>query len=724
MEFYPIDLTPADVVANQVVFQQEFAELLGCQQLTILPPFPDYSVLSQNHSPKAVLKAVNEVVLSRRPTYNQQQGWLLLPLIRSAKVIGVLLAEEVDEKRCENPVSLLLLERLARLCLEKLQWEKLGSRDPETMLWRREALMRELNHAIDLAENGGSLTPRRLLSDNPGAAPFTLMCLAVNPAPESWAGAGPVWRHLGPRMVDLLPGEAMAAHLGGGYLGIFWPRADGRDIQTWLESSLDTLRRSEAESGASDEDWDLFVGIANFPEDFYDEGPSLPWEKSDVEGRLAAAEEVIRRATLAADLVPHEKNEKILSYHALRERGLVPSQESAIEKRLSSFVTNDEPSAFLLVKLDDWKIWQRQHGSKEAARRANRVLEVSRGYCPTGVIVDWAGPDRFGVFLADAGPDAAQELAHTIRQQVKSRLSTTVRIGLSIHPCPGFAKKDMVENAQKALVHTGFFGRDTQTLFDAVSLNISGDRLYERGRMEDAVAEFHRALNLDPHNVNVRNSLGVCYAQMAKFEEAVAEFSRVIELEPHDFMSRYNLGCALLSLKREGEAEGAFSRAAELEPDNATVYFQLAKLCRQQNRLEEALTHLRRTVDLKPNWAQAWRLIGECLLGRNDDIEAMNGFKKALKINGKDAAALSGLAIVYGRSEANLEIALSLARRSVELEPDNALFTSRLSELFLQNRELDQALTACRRAMNMAPEDEAIQQLQEKITSAQRASTS
>jgi Flp pilus assembly protein TadD len=282
----------------------------------------------------------------------------------------------------------------------------------------------------------------------------------------------------------------------------------------------------------------------------------------------------------------------------------------------------------------------------------------------------------------------------------------------------------MLENARKALWHTGFFGSNTQTLFDAVSLNISGDRLYERGRVEEAVGEFRRALTLDPHNANVRNSLGVCYAQMGKFQQAVAEFSRVIGLEPNDFMSRYNLGCALLSLKREAEAEQALSRAADLEPDNPTVYFQLAKLCTQQNRLEEALIHLRRTVDLKPNWAQAWRLLGECLLGRDDGVAAMNSFKKALKINGKDAGALSGLAVAYGRVEANLEIALSLARRSVELEPDNALFIKRLSELLLQNRELDQALAECRRAMNVAPEDEEIRLLQETITTAQRVSTS
>ena len=147
-------------------------------------------------------------------------------------------------------------------------------------------------------------------------------------------------------------------------------------------------------------------------------------------------------------------------------------------------------------------------------------------------------------------------------------------------------------------------------------------------------------------------------------------------------------------------------------------------VCKQQNRLEEALVHLRRTVDLKPSWAQAWRLLGEYLMGLGDNLEAMNGFKKALKINGKDAAAMSGLAIAYGRSEANLEVALSLARRSVELEPDNTLLIKRLADLLLQNRELNQALTECERAMRMAPEDESIRQLHEKITSAQRTSTS
>jgi tetratricopeptide (TPR) repeat protein len=338
--------------------------------------------------------------------------------------------------------------------------------------------------------------------------------------------------------------------------------------------------------------------------------------------------------------------------------------------------------------------------------------------------VDWAGPDRFGVFLPNADADSAQERGRAIRQRVKSALSTTVQIGVSVYPCPGFAKQDMLDNGRKALIHTGFFGPDTQTVFDATSLNISGDRFYESRRLEEAVQEFQRALTLESDNVNVHNSLGVCYANMGKFEEAVAEFSRVTELEPNDFMAHYNLGCALLSLARKGEAEHAFRQAADLEPDNAAAHFQLAKLCRKQDKLEEALTYLRRTVSLNPNWAKAWRLFGECFLEQGSHEEAMDAFKKALKINGKDGAALSGLALLYGRTETNLEVALSLARRSVELNPANALFAQRLVELLLQNRELEEALAQCERAVAMAPQDEQLRLLQEKITAAQRVSTS
>ena len=716
-----IYLTPADAAAQKEIFQREMADLLGSRQLAILPPFPDYSLLSQHRSPKVLLKLVNEVVLSRRPAFNQEFNWLLLPLIQGERVVGVLFAEDVEEKY-QNAENQVLLERLARLCLDLLQWKKKGQRDEETMLWRRQVLIQELSRAIEVAESYGSLTSRRTLDHRPEAAQFSFICFAVKPPPEPWTEPGPVWKHLGPKIVEALPKEALAAHLGGGYVGVFLPKAQVVGAQQWAERMYNGLKEDSAGSKDGEQTWTLRAGIATFPEDFYDDGPSLPWEKSEQEVQLTAAEEVIRRATLAAQ-VAKDKDESILSYQTLLEQGLL-KRESAIEKVLSPLLNNNDPGALLLVKLDGWKIWQRQHGSRGAAGKARRVMAVSKKESPAGGVIEWAGPDRFGMFLPGADVDSAQERGSAIRQRVKSELSSTVQIGISTHPCPGFAKSEMLDNARKALIHTGFFGSDTQTCFDAVSLNISGDRLYERGKLKEAVEEFQRALILDANNLNVTNSLGVCYAQMGQFGEAVTEFTRLIRLKPSDFMGQYNLACALLSLGREDEAEQAFIRACKLEPRRAAPHFQLAKLCKKHNRLEEALNYLGQTVELKPHWAKAWRLFGDCFLEQGKDAEAMKAFKKALEINGNDPAALSGLAILYGRLESNQEIALSLAHRSVALEPNSVLFCRRLAELLWQNGEQEEALVQCRRARAMAPDDQQVCQLQEKIVAAQRVSTS
>ena len=102
----------------------------------------------------------------------------------------------------------------------------------------------------------------------------------------------------------------------------------------------------------------------------------------------------------------------------------------------------------------------------------------------------------------------------------------------------------------------------------------------------------------------------------------------------------------------------------------------------------------------------------------------MAAFKRALRLNAADAAALSGLAVLYGQREMNREVALSLARRSVQLEPGNALYLERFARLLFRSGEVEEALTHCRLAAEVAPEDSRIQELLGELAGAQRASTS
>jgi cytochrome c-type biogenesis protein CcmH/NrfG len=69
-------------------------------------------------------------------------------------------------------------------------------------------------------------------------------------------------------------------------------------------------------------------------------------------------------------------------------------------------------------------------------------------------------------------------------------------------------------------------------------------------------------------------------------------------------------------------------------------------------------------------------------------------------------------------------VALSLARRSIQIEPGNALYLERFARLLLQSGEVEEALIHCRRAGELAPEGRRIRELLGEIAAAQRASTS
>jgi tetratricopeptide (TPR) repeat protein len=52
------------------------------------------------------------------------------------------------------------------------------------------------------------------------------------------------------------------------------------------------------------------------------------------------------------------------------------------------------------------------------------------------------------------------------------------------------------------------------------------------GRHEEAIADFTRAIGLDPSDAWAVGSRGEVYKAMGRHEEAIADFTRAIELDP------------------------------------------------------------------------------------------------------------------------------------------------------------------------------------------------
>jgi tetratricopeptide (TPR) repeat protein len=306
--------------------------------------------------------------------------------------------------------------------------------------------------------------------------------------------------------------------------------------------------------------------------------------------------------------------------------------------------------------------------------------------------------DTFGCFFPGNNPTSSLELADQIKVRLTERHNQTVSIGIASFPTLNFHKSQVMDNARKAIDHAAFFGPDSMVLFDAVSLNISGDNLYQKGDIHGAVREFKSALLLDPCNVNVHNSLGVCYAVLGDYVHALDEFEETIRIDPEEPMALYNAGLANLLMNNREKALEYFLDADTKEEDIFEVAFQIGKLYLEMEKAEQGKKYLEKAIRLNPDSGIALRFLSECCVALNLTDEAISALKKAVRKNPNDAESLSALGYLFDLNGENPEITEIFCQQSIDIEPEKGLFRYRLGNLYLKKNQLEDALKQFRKA--------------------------
>ena len=298
----------------------------------------------------------------------------------------------------------------------------------------------------------------------------------------------------------------------------------------------------------------------------------------------------------------------------------------------------------------------------------------------------------FGSFFPEGNTDVCLELAQRIRGHLETRGNKTISIGIASYPTINFSKAQIIDNASKALDHAAFFGSGSTVVFDSVSLNISGDQLYQAGEINGAVKEYTLALLMDPSNVNVRNSLGVCYGIQGALEKAKEEFETAAWIDPDEVMAVYNTGIIELLMGNREEALRLFHEAEKLEDDVFEVAFQIGKLYVEMGNPDNGADFLEKATFLRPESWVAFRYLGECYASMDRIDDAVSAYKKAIRINPNDADSLSALGHLFEVQGENPEIAKTFFKQSVEISPQNGLFRHRLGKLYLKEKRLDDAM--------------------------------
>jgi Flp pilus assembly protein TadD len=283
--------------------------------------------------------------------------------------------------------------------------------------------------------------------------------------------------------------------------------------------------------------------------------------------------------------------------------------------------------------------------------------------------------------VANIDLSVCRNLARSFQDKLSEFQKETASIGIAVYPQAGYARIDAVANALKALAHAAFMGPGSIVVLDAVSLNISGDNLYQAGNLQGAVQEYQKALVLDPSNVNVHNSLGVCYGMMEMYDAAESEFNAALLLEPGEVMCLYNQAIICMLTGRNETALNFIEKAVTVDNGIFEIVLLTGKLYLETGNPEKASFFLEKAVSIRPKSGTALRTLGACFFDLNLHRKAVEIYSRAVKNNPHDAESFSRLGLLYDRIGENPEIARLFCQQSVAIAPEIDVYHERLNRL-------------------------------------------
>jgi tetratricopeptide (TPR) repeat protein len=378
------------------------------------------------------------------------------------------------------------------------------------------------------------------------------------------------------------------------------------------------------------------------------------------------------------------------------------SGKTFIEKALTRFETSEKFES-MVIKID-----RLNHEGSETAD--NDQIDI---WLDVANVIDtifsrekgmWGRLDQgmFGCFFFPTNQTPPLEFAQKIKKVLSESTDETISIGIASYPTLGFTRSQIIENAGKALDHAGFFGPDSIVPFDAVSLNISGDNLYQNGDIHGAIEEFKTALLLDPSDINVRNSLGVCYGILGDYKKALKEFKATLKLDPDEVMALYNIGLVNMLTGKNAEALKCFLDAdRKKEEDIFEVAFQIGRVYLNMGNSEMAKEFLEKALKLNPESWSVLHSLGECCTALNMTDEAISAYKKAIRQNPNDAESLSALGCLFDLLGENPEITTIFCQQSIDIAPENGLYRYRIGSLYLKRNQLEDALIQFQKAHDL-----------------------
>jgi len=238
-----------------------------------------------------------------------------------------------------------------------------------------------------------------------------------------------------------------------------------------------------------------------------------------------------------------------------------------------------------------------------------------------------------------------------------------------------------------------------------------GEYYLDRNDLEDSIAAFRDASNLDPRNVKAKFGLSDALATKAsgladKDHGAAAKnfYLESLKYNPKNAEALFGLGDIYSDQDQNKEAIASYEKALAADPGLTEIYDPLGTLYYQNGDIAKADQLLTKALVAAPNSANTQLLVGSIRLAQNRNADALTAFQKAKSLDPNSAEAANGLGDVYTRMDRTKD-AVNEYRRAVQLKANYLEAWRSLGAAYLEQENYNDAINAYQQAFRLKNDD-------------------
>ena len=141
----------------------------------------------------------------------------------------------------------------------------------------------------------------------------------------------------------------------------------------------------------------------------------------------------------------------------------------------------------------------------------------------------------------------------------------------------------------------------------AVVCFTKGVSYQDKGQWDKAIAEYNKAIEINPSYAEAYYNRGLAYAQgKGQFDKAISDWNKAIELNPSYAEAYNNRGNAYQAKGQYDRAISDYTKAIEINPSYAEAYYNRGVAYGRKGQYDQAISDCNKAIELNPSYAKAY----------------------------------------------------------------------------------------------------------------------